>query len=290
MNITNITNFVVRNDTVNAFVNQISKATVPTAQEERDLFVKYESAETEDEKIEIRNEILFRNMRFVYAVAKRYSTEDLLPDLINTGIIGMIEAFEKYDWKSGNRFTTLAVWYIRRAINAYLNKENLMVRPKNGARIIPKVKKIENEFYMLNGRKPTATEVCEILKKDFGIEVKDESDIYGTRVDKIEQHLGDDDDNTFEKSSTFNEKTAVDNEFETESDNGAIQYALGESLKALTERERTIVCMAYGYGYNREYKDKEIGEELGLTSERVRQLRHAAIKKMRSAYLAAEER
>lgn len=290
MNITNITNFVVRNDTINAFVAEINKTTVPTAQEERDLFAQYESAKTEDEKIKIRNEVIFRNLRFAYAVAKRYSTDGTLPDLINTGIIGMIEAFEKYDWRSGNRFTTLAVWYIRRAINGYLNKENLLVRPKNGPRIIPKVKKIENDFYLNNGRKPTATEVCEILKKDFGIEVKDELDIYGTRVDKIEQHLGDDDDNTFEKSSVFNEKTAVDNEYDAESDADATRYALNEALKVLNDREKTIVCMAYGYGYNREYKDKEIADELGLTSERVRQLRHGAVKKMRSAYLAAEER
>ena len=290
MDITNITNFVVRNDTINAFVSEINKGVVPTAEEERDLFAKYESTQDEDAKLAIRNEILFRNMRFVYAVAKRYSTDDILPDLINTGILGMVEAFEKYDWKSGNRFTTLAIWYIRRAINAYLTKENLVVRPKNGARIIPKVRKIENDFFLKNGRKPFPSEVIEILKNDFGIEVKDEIDIYGTRVDKIEQHLGDDDDNTFDKSSYFNEKTAVDNAYDAESDNDAVKYALNAALAALTDREKEIVCLAYGYGHDREYKDKEIGDKLGLTSERVRQIRHAAVKKMRSAYLAAEER
>ena len=95
MNVTNITKFVVRNDTINAFVSEINKATVPTAQEERDLFVKYESAKTEDEKIAIRNEIISRNMRFVYAVAKRYNNDDILPDLINEGVMGMIQAFEE---------------------------------------------------------------------------------------------------------------------------------------------------------------------------------------------------
>jgi DNA-directed RNA polymerase sigma subunit (sigma70/sigma32) len=60
-------------------------------------------------------------------------------------------------------------------------------------------------------------------------------------------------------------------------------------MKVLTDREKTIVSMAYGYGYTREYKDKEIGAALGLTSERIRQLRHGAVKKLRSAYLAASE-
>ena len=66
---------------------------------------------------------------------------------------------------------------------------------------------------------------------------------------------------------------------------------LNEAMKVLTDREKTIVSMAYGYGgYVREYKDKEIGAALGLTSERIRQLRHGAVKKLRSAYLAASER
>lgn len=290
MNVTNITKFVVRNDTINAFVSEINKTTVPTAQEEKDLFVRYESAKTEEEKIAIRNEIISRNMRFVYAVAKRYNNDEMLPDLINEGVMGMMQAFEEYDWRSGNRFTTLAVWYIRRAINGYLNKENLLVRPKNGARIIPKVKRIESDFIMQNGRKPTAFEVAEILKRDFDIDIKDESDLYGTRVEKIEQHIGEDEDNTFEKSNVFVEKTSVNNEYETESDKDAMKFVLNECLKALTDREKTIICMAYGYGYDREYKDKEIADEMGLTSERVRQLRHSAVKKMRSTYLATENR
>ena len=290
MNIKNVTNFVVRTDTINSFVNEISKYTVPTAQEERDLFVRYEDADDENEKIEIRNEIISRNLGFVYAVAKRYAHDDLLPDLINTGMLGMYEAFEKYDWRSGNRFSTLAVWYIRRAINAYLNKENMVVRQKNGARIVPKVKKIENDFYLRNGRWPTSNEVVDILKNEFGIEA-DSVDIYGTRVDRIESYIGDEEDNTFEKSPAFNERTATDNGFDENSETDATRYALNEAMKVLTDREKTIVSMAYGYGgYVREYKDKEIGAALGLTSERIRQLRHGAVKKLRSAYLAASER
>ena len=260
-----------------------------TAQEERDLFAKYEATEDEEEKTSIRNEIICRNLRFVYAVAKRYDYNELLPDLINTGMIGMYEAFEKYDWRSGNRFSTLAVWYIRRAINAYLNKENMVVRQKNGPRIIPKVKKIENDYFLRNGRWPTSTEVVDILKKEFNIDA-DDVDIYGTRVDKIDSYIGDEEDNTFEKSPVFNEKTATDNDYDVDIDTAATRYALTEAMKSLTERERTIVSMAYGYGYNREYKDKEIGAKLGLTSERIRQLRHGAIKKLRSAYLATSER
>ena len=328
MNIKNVTNYVVRNDTVNAFVSEISKIPVLTAQEERDLFAVHESYVKDSEKctaainellnpenkcddvaardreilgyrrriecneekaIELRNEIISRNLRFVYAVAKRYDNNDKLADLINTGMLGMYEAFEKYDWHSGNRFSTLAVWFIRRSINAYLEKEDRVVRQKNGARIVPKVKRIENDFFLRNGRKPTPSEVVDILKNDFGIDAE-EVDVCGIKVDKIESYIGDDDDFTFEDSQAFNERTSTDNGFEEKSDMEYNRYVITEALKTLTDREKTIVSMAYGYGYPREYKDKEIGAALGLTSERIRQLRHGAVKKLRSAYLAASER
>lgn len=289
MNVKNLTSFVVRTDTINEYLKEISKYKPLTAQEEKDLFAAYEDA-TEEKKKEIKDKIILSNMRFNYAVAKRYSNGDILPDLINVGFIGMCEAFEEYDWRRDVRFYTFASYYIRRAINAYLVKENMTVRQKNYARIAPKVKKIESDYYAKTGRMPSATEVISILKSEYNIEVKDEADIYGTRVDRIDAYLGDDEDNTFENSAEFNDVTAVDNGYETKSDKDNLSYALSEAMNALTERERTIISMAYGYNHSREYKDKEIAERIGLTSERVRQLRHAAVKKMRSAYLAAENR
>lgn len=333
MNVKTVTNFVVRDETIDAFIKSINKYPVLSPQVEQDLFAKHRAAveaekeckgaislienqradekrdgkepdpeterardnailgykkqaeEYEKSQIEIRNDIISRNLRFVYAVAKRYSTGDLLPDLINTGILGLYDAFEKYKYETGNRFVTCAVWYIRRAIHAYLNKENLVVRQKNGARITPKVKTIENDFYLRNGRWPSSAEVIDILRDEFGIDA-DEVDVNGTRVDRIEGYLGDDEENTFEKSPAFNERTADDNAYDSEIEADATRYYLDEAMSTLTEREKTIVSMAYGYGHLKEYKDKEIGEYLGLTSERVRQLRHGAVKKLRSAYLA----
>lgn len=286
MNVTSLTNFVVRTDTISAYMAAINKIPLLTAQEEKDLFAKYESSTDEQEKIDIRNEIITRNLRFNFAVAKRYSNGDLLPDLINVGTIGMFEAFEKYDWREDVRFCSFAVWHIRRAINAYLNKENLLVRPKNNVRVAPKVKKIENDFFLKNGRKPYPIEVIDILRKEYGIDVKDEIDIYGAHVDKIDSTLSDDDDFTFENSQLFTEKTSVENDYESDIDTDEMSYQVEMMMKSLTDREKVIICMAYGYGgYNREYKDKEIGEKLGLTSERVRQLRNGALKKMRAAHV-----
>lgn len=316
MNVKNVTNYVVRNDTLEQYLKEISKYKILTAQEEKDLFVIIETCEEREKEIQdalttvkdseqlskyraeleaVReskqntvNQIINSNLRLNFAIAKRYSTGDILPDLINTGVIGMYEAFKDYDWRRGVRWTTYAQFYIRRAIVAYLGKENILVRPKNGMRIGPKVRKIENDFYLKNGRKPYPIEVIDILRRDYGLDVKDEIDIYGSRFDSIDEYIGEDDDNTFEKSGYFNEKTSVENEFEDKSDNDNTKYAVNEAMKALTDREKKIISMAYGYGYTREYKDKEIGAAIGLTSERVRQIKKEAIKKMRAAYLTAE--
>ena len=286
MNVNNVTNFVVRTDTISEYLKEINKYKPLGVQEERDLFAEYEDA-AEDRKQEIRDIIILSNLRFNFAVAKRYNNGDLLPDLVNVGYLGLCEAFEKYNWREDVRFYTYAQYYIRRAIYAYMVKENLLVRPKGSVRIAPKVKKIENDFFLKNGRKPYPVEIVDSLRRNYQMAV-DELDVIGIRVDKIDSYLGEDDDNTFEKSPVFNEKTAVDNAFDEAVEQEDSNYQISEAMKVLTEREQTIIRMAFGYGYNREYKDKEIGEKLGLTSERVRQLRHGALKKMRQVCVKIE--
>ena len=310
MNITNSSNiFVVRTDSVKRYLNDINKVKLLTAQEEKDLFNKYFDSKARVESVkessipsaektriinneealqtEIRNEIILRNQRFNFAIAKRYDNNDILMDLVNVGTIGMIEAFNEYDLNKGVRFCSLASWYIRRAINAYLVKENLTVRTTNNTRVMPKVRKIENEFFLTNGRKPSGPEVMDILLERYGIEVASESDIYGARVESIDATFNEEDDNTFEKCADFVNATATTNEFENSMEDESLSDAMRRALKILNERERTIICMSCGYGYSKEYKDKEIAEVLGLTSERVRQLRHGAKTKLAAAYMAA---
>ena len=311
MNVTNTTNFIVRNDLTNAYFKDIRDAKVMTKQEEIELFKKYEESVERLESVksskemfsasdyasivereantqkEIRNEIILRNQRFNFAVAKRYDNNSILMDLVNVGTIGMYEAFEKFNYKEGNRFCSFAVWYIRRAINAYLVKENLTVRTTNNTRYLPKVKKIENEFFLKNGRKPTFNEVSDLLFEKYGIEGVAYSDLYSVRVDSIDATYGDDEDFTYEKCSEYAVATASENDYETTIENESMSEATRKALAVLSDRERTIICMAAGYGYSKEYKDKEIGDALNLTSERVRQLRHSAAKKFAEVYKMA---
>ena len=111
-----------------------------------------------------------------------------------------------------------------------------------------------------------------------------ESDIYGVKVESIDTSFGEEDDFTYEKCSEFAVATASENGFEEDIEDESLSFATRRALSRLNDREKTILCMSAGYGYAKEYKDKEIAEVLGLTSERVRQLRHSATKKFAAAY------
>lgn len=312
MNLTNSSNFVVRTDAVKAYLKDIYGSKIMTKEEEIDIFKRYEESVERLESVkddmalfsrdeynsiiareeaiqdEIRNEVILRNQRFNFAVAKRYDNNEILMDLVNVGTIGMYEAFNEYKLSKGVRFCSFAVWFIRRAINAYLVKENLTVRTTNNTRYLPKVRKIENEFFLKNGRKPTAPEVMDILMDKYGIEVSSAYDLYEVRTNYIDDSCGgDEDDFTMEKSSEFAMSTASYNSYESTIENESKAEAIKNALKNLSERERTIICMSTGYGYDREYKDAEIGAVMGMSSERVRQLRHSATKKFASVYSTA---
>lgn len=231
----------------------------------------------------IREEILARNQRFVLAVAKRYSTGDLLPDIISEGNIGLAIAFDSYELSTGNRFCSYAVWYIRRQINHFITSENVTVRSTNNSRVVPKVKRIKEQFYQENGRYPSDNEIIELLGKE-GVTITNESDIYGVKMEYIDAAMGDDDDdNVYENCSEFTSRTASSNEYMDRVEDEALSENMRIALGTLTDREQIIVKMSAGVGYSKEYTNKEIAEKLGLTAERVRQLRIAALTKMKTS-------
>lgn len=284
MDIKKKTNFIERTDSMKSYLKDLNRLPVMTPEREKELFDEYKVCEDEERKLQIRNEIIEGNQRFIFAIAKRYATDELLNDLISVANLGAIEAFYDFDPSMGHRFNTLSDYYIRRAINAYLNKDNLIVRPTNNTRIEPKIKKIENKFYAENGRAPLASELAEILSKEYGIDIKNVSDVCGINVDYIDDaNNPDDDEYTVEDNSDFAVKSASQNTFMTDMDAEYLSTTIQDALTSLSDREATIVKMATGTGgYYKEYKDKEIAAELGISSERVRQLRNQAMDKLKT--------
>lgn len=263
-----------------------------TAEEERELLKKYYNKDTsEAERVSIKQKIVMSHQRFLYDMASCYSNGDnmLLLELINVGTIGMYETFDNFDINKDNKFMTYAQYYVRRAIRYFVDNENLLVRPSNNAKITPKIKRIEEEFTRLNGRKPTIFEVEDELLKQYGIELYDRGDIYGATIERIEDTAAPDTDTEdnykFEMSKDFNKFAFVENTFEKESEKENITNAVNKAISHLSEREATVIKMAYGLDdYIKPYKNNEIGEALNLTSERVRQIRKTAELKLKNLF------
>ena len=311
MNIRNPKNFVTRSENVDRYLKEINKYTVMTSQEEKDKFAQIESSKErlqkaikkygevgpeisairekeENLQTNIRNEIVLRNQRFVYAAAKMFATDETVMDFVNIANMGMFQAFAEYDYTKGVKFCSYAQNFVRRAIYAYLVKENLTVRSTNAIVIAPKAKKIENEFYLKNGRMPSGPELIEELDKRYGIKVKSELDIYGAKMEYIDSSVAEDEDLTFGSTAEFNSRTASTNGAMEDAECESVSESTKAMLASLSERERKCVMMSFGIGYDKEYTNHEIGQELGLTSERVRQIIRDSKEKMKAAYFEAQ--
>lgn len=263
------------------YLKEINKYKVLTAAEEADLIEKMKNG---DEKAKAL--IIASHQRFVYAVAKRYGNDDNVLDLVNEGNIGLMQALETFDSSKGNRFLSYAIWYIRREINAYLNNDNLLIRKTNNTKTVYKMSKIKAKFFAENNRYPDVDEMAAILESEYGVKIKDKTDLLDVTTTSINTCFDDEDARAFENTPYFTEKTAVENEFQAEIDNEYNSAVSGALMSVLTEREQTIIKMAFGIGYNKEFTNAEIGEDLGMSSERVRQLKNGAIKKMQQVATA----
>jgi RNA polymerase sigma factor (sigma-70 family) len=197
-------------------------------------------------------------------------------DLVSVGTIGMYEAFENFDFTKNVRFCTYAKFYIQRAINAYINNDMCMVRTTNNSKLLPKVKRIKSTFFAKEGRYPNVDEIINILNTKYNIKNVNPADLNMATMSYLEDAIDCDntnDDYNMYNSIVFTQKTASYNDYEKESDYDHLIYLLKRELGKLSDRERIIICMSTGYGYDQEYKDADIAQELGLTSERVRQIR-----------------
>lgn len=303
MNITNIhaktSSFVTKNVVNDNFVKDLAKIPLMSAQEEYECFmaiqeskdrvnsaknsVNFKEIKEKEEKLQldIRNKIIAGNQRLNYAAAKRYDNNEIVMELVSVGTMGMIEAFEEYNINKGVRFCTYAMYYIRRAINAFLTKENLCIKSSSETKYIPKVKKIENEFFMREGYYPSTEELKDILLEKYNISNVDAMDLISAEISSIDAPITTDDENYVgSMDESYNTKTAVQNDYIEEYEMDAKRELINNMFKTLNEREKIILSMSMGYNFDREYKDNEISFELGLSTERVRQIKLGAIKKL----------
>lgn len=216
------------------------------------------------------------NLRFVVSVAKQYQNQGLtLPDLINEGNLGLIKAAEKFDETRGFKFISYAVWWIRQAILQALAEQSRIVRlPLNQVGSLNKINKAFSRFVQENERTPSPDELAEKLElpKD---KVVDTMRVSGRSV-SVDAPFAVGEDSSLLDVLANDDSPNADNTLINES----LILEVDRSLATLTDREGDILKYFFGIGVS-EMTLEEIGENFGLTRERVRQIKEKAIRRLR---------
>ncbi len=225
-----------------------------------------------------KDRLVSANLRFVVSVAKQYQHKGLsLTDLIDEGNIGLVKAAEKFDETRGFKFISYAVWWIRQSILQAIAEQGRMVRlPLNQVGALSKINTEIEKFEQKNHRQPSSEELSDITNIDANrIENTLNADL---RHMSINAPFSDDDSNCLEDILPSNDETLT-KEVDKESMDQDFKDVFKQVLKP---REVTILCKSFGMGCQEEGAE-EIGAQLGLTRERVRQIKEKSIDKIRKS-------
>ncbi len=257
------------------YLHEIGKVELVSAEKEVELAKRIKNGDR------VALETLIKaNLRFVVSVSKQYQNQGLsLPDLINEGNLGLIKAAERFDETRGFKFISYAVWWIRQSILQALAEQARIVRlPLNKIGSISKINrafsKLEQEFQ----REPTVDEIANLLETKPEL-VEDSLNFSGIHV-SMDAPLRD------EEAGNLYDVMLNDDSPDPEEElmNLSLRKEIERSLSTLNEREADILRYYFGLNGFTPYTLEEIGEEFGLTRERVRQIKEKAIKKLKNQY------
>ena len=264
-------------EALDKYLVEIGRAPMVSIEEEIELAQAIKKGGRAGERA--KNKLVEANLRFVVSVAKQYQHQGLtLTDLIDEGNIGLIKAAERFDETRGFKFISYAVWWIRQSILQAIAEQSRIVRlPLNQVGSLNKVNHEINKFEQENLRRPSVEEIADRTGVDEE-KISQSMAASGHHV-SIDAPFGDDDDNAMVDVMSSGDDSRTDKQVDHESMAMELKQVLGQVLK---ERERQIVCACFGIG-EPEKGLEEIGDKMGLTRERVRQIREKSISKLRES-------
>lgn len=259
-------------DSTRYYLKEIGKIPLLTFDEERALANKI--AAGDEEAVDT---MVMHNLRLVVSIAKKYTGCGLsLLDLIQEGNTGLIEAAHKYDVNKGFRFSTYATWWVRQKIGRALSDQSRSVRiPAHIAELVSRIKKVTGTLIQKLGRTPTEEELAEVL----GVEadkIKVALDM-SQAVSSLDVPVGDDDETTIGDLQADHSAQNPMASLITEANKQVIESVLA----TLNEREANVLRLRFGMESDHAHTLEEIGEKMGVTRERVRQIEVKALRKMR---------
>jgi len=290
---------IASDDTISLYLKEMARVPLLTAEEEVTLSRQYEQGRnaqlkmskdgnlSEDDKDHLftlvergegaRAHLIKANTRLVVSIAKRYLGQGVpFLDLIQEGNLGLIKAVEKFDYRRGHRFSTYATWWIRQAITRALADQGRVIRlPVHLSDRIRKVYQVAQQLEQDWGRQPTAEEIAEELqlppqKVQWMLKVSQ-------RPLSLEKPVGEEEDSELgsfipDDDTPMPTDTAYHN---------LLQDKLDDILMTLTPREARILRLRFGLQDGRSYTLEEVGQKFGLTRERIRQIEHEALDRLR---------
>ena len=257
-------------DALQLFLNEVRRHPLLTADEEVELSKRIEQGDAQ-----AKERMINSNLRLVVSLAKKYQGNDLpLLDLIQEGILGLIRAVEKFDWRRGYKFSTYATFWIRQAIQRGIaNKARTIRIPVHIGQRERKVARVERELHSRLGRPPSDEETAK--EAEVTVEEIEEIRDAARAVTSLDKPIGD------EGEAAFGDIMASDEpEPEEEVEVSLRAEALHRALDHLPERERQVVKLRFGVNGHDPTPLRETGRRMGLSPERVRQLEAKALKRL----------
>ena len=260
-------------DAVMTYLREIGRVPMITHEREIELAKRIEAGDREAMK-----QFILANLRLVVSIAKRYVGRGLtLLDLIQEGNIGLIRAVQRYDWRRGHRFSTHATWSIRQAISRAVADKGRTIRlPVYVNTALNRIRRERQRLMQELGREPTEEELAEATGLD-PIRMVELQSAPGAPV-SLELPVGEDDEQELGDVLADTKSASPEDIATTQTLKDEVQRVL-ESV--LTPRERLVLQLRFGLGNSQAHPLEQVGRELGITRERVRQIEAGALAKLR---------
>ena len=263
----------ISTDSLQLFLKDIGKVELLTAAQEIELAKRIERGEHE-----AKQEMVEANLRLVVSIAKKYRNQGLpFLDLIQEGTIGLVRAAEKFDHRKGFKFSTYATWWIRQAVARALADKGRTIRmPVHIVEKLNKIVRSERKLRGELGREPTTREIAQ----DVELTVEEVNQIRRTSQMPVslEKPVGDDEDSEFGHFLTDQSEPLPDEAAESSMRGDMLKRILSK----LSERERSIISLRYGLDGQAPCTLDEVGRAFNVTRERIRQIEHQTLRKLRS--------
>lgn len=262
-------------DLVQMYLREIGRVNLLTSEEEVSLAKRIEKGD-----VSAKQRLTEANLRLVVSIAKKYvgrSHNLSLLDLIQEGNIGLFRAVEKFDYKKGYKFSTYATWWIRQAVTRALADQSRTIRiPVHMVETINKYTQITRRLVQDLGREPLPEEIA----VEMGVDVEKIRHIMKISQETVslEISVGDSDDNSVLGDFIEDTETIMPNQTASRK---ILEEHIQEVLESLTPREQKILKIRFGLEDGVSHTLEEVGQEFGVTRERIRQIEAKALEKIR---------